>query len=80
MLLVGVGIAAAYVWQFADAAYGLVIVWAYAGIAVKEAATQLVPQVAVAGAVIVLALTALTLLGRRRAPARAIAGVRPTPA
>ncbi len=35
VLTVGAAIAFTYVWQFADVAYGAVIVWAYIGIAVK---------------------------------------------
>ena len=36
VLLVGLAIAVTFVWRFADAAYGAVIVWAYVGIAVEE--------------------------------------------
>jgi hypothetical protein len=50
VLLLGLAIAARFVWEFRDATYGLVIVWAYAGIAVKESATALVPWVAGLGA------------------------------
>ena len=44
-------IAVWFIWQFHDSAYGLVIVWAYAGIAIKEASTPLVPWIAGAGAI-----------------------------
>jgi hypothetical protein len=80
VLLLGLAIALRFVWSFADAAYGLVITWAYAGIAVKESATPVVPIVALAGAVVVLLLVAVTVLGRRRPPARAMVGVAATAA
>lgn len=52
IVLLGVfAIAAWFIWQFRDVAYGLVIVWAYIGIAIKEANTAVVPWVAVAAAV-----------------------------
>ena len=63
-----------------DAAYGLVISWAYAGIAVKESATPLVPIVALAGAVVVLLLVGATVLARRRPAAHAMVGVAATAA
>jgi hypothetical protein len=47
-----------------DAAYGLVIIWAFAGIAVKEASTPVVPVVAAAGAIGIAAIV-LTRLVRR---------------
>ena len=51
VLLVVFAIAARFIWQFHDVAYGLVIVWAYVGIAVKEANASVVPWVAGAAAV-----------------------------
>jgi hypothetical protein len=69
VLLIGLAIAATFVWRFHDAAYGLVIVWAYVGIAVKESASSGVPIVAALGAVVVAALVVLSLL-RRLPPAR----------
>jgi hypothetical protein len=73
VLLLGLAIAARFVWEFRDAAYGLVIVWAYTGIAVKESATAIVPWVAGIGAV-AIGLMVLGVLsgtfgasGRRRA-------------
>ena len=69
VLLVGLAIAATFVWRFHDVAYGLVIVWAYVGIAVKESASADVPVVAAAGAVVVAALVVLSLL-HRLPPAR----------
>ena len=64
VLLVGLAIAATFVWRFHDAAYGLVIVWAYAGIVVKEAGAAYVPFVATLGAVFVAVLVILSLAGR----------------
>jgi translocator protein len=68
VLLVGLGIATAFVVREKDAAYGLVIVWAYAGILVKESAVLPVAVVAGAGAIWVGAL-ALLVLARRWRPA-----------
>ncbi len=67
VLLLGLGIAARFVWQFRDAAYGLVIVWAYAGIVVKEQDTTLVPWVAGLGAA-GIALLVIAALLRRATP------------
>lgn len=70
VLVVGLVIAGTFVWRFHDVAYGLVIVWAYAGVAVKEAAAPLVPFVAAAGAVAIAVLVVLSIVGRLPAPAR----------
>jgi translocator protein len=78
VLLLGLAIALTFVWRFADLAYGAVIVWAYAGIVVKEAATPLVPWVAGAGAVAVAALVLLTVLRDRPPSASAMVGVGPS--
>ena len=78
VLLLGLGIALTFVWRFADVAYGAVIVWAYAGIAVKEAATPLVPWVAAAGALLVTALILATLVRRRPPAAGSMLGVGPS--
>lgn len=78
VLLLGLAIALTFVWRFADVAYGAVIVWAYAGIAVKEAATPLVPWVAGLGAIAVAALVLFTVLRRRAPAAVSMVGVRPT--
>ena len=64
VLLVGLAIATVMVLRFHDPAYGLVIVWAYAGIVAKESATPLVPIVAGAAAVAVVVLVVATLVGR----------------
>ena len=65
VLLVGLAIAARFVWRFRDVAYGLVIVWAYAGIVVKEQDTMVVALVAAVGAIVVLALVVRAFLQRR---------------
>ena len=64
VLLTGLAIAMTFVWRFHDAAYGLVIVWAYAGIVVKEADSAYVPLVAGLGALVVAVLVLLSLAGR----------------
>jgi hypothetical protein len=56
VLLVGLAIAVRFVTQFRDVAYGLVITWAYAGVAVKEQDTVLVAGVAAVGALLVAVL------------------------
>jgi benzodiazapine receptor len=61
VLLVGTAIAARFTFRFRDAAYGLVIVWAYVGILVKEQDTTVVVLAAAAGALIVLALVVRAL-------------------
>jgi benzodiazapine receptor len=78
VLLLGLAIALTFVWRFADIAYGAVIVWAYAGIAVKEAETVLVPWVAATGATAVALLVLVTLLRDRPPAARSMAGVGPS--
>ena len=78
VLLLGAAIAVTFVVRVADAAYGAVIVWAYAGIAVKEAATPLVPWVAAGVALVVAALVVAVVVGRRSPTARSMVGVRPT--
>jgi hypothetical protein len=67
MLAAGTAIAAAVSLTRGDAAYMLVIVWAFAGIAVKHAATPVVATAAwVATAAAVLALAAGVFAARRR--------------
>jgi len=65
VLLVGLAIAATFVTRFRDAAYGFVIVWAYAGIVVKESDTTLVAGAAGLGALVVLALVIVALARNR---------------
>ncbi len=71
VLAVGVAIAAANALLRRDVAYGLVIVWAYAGIAVKQADAPIVALAAATGAVIVgtLAARSVILALRRVTPA-----------
>jgi hypothetical protein len=75
VLGLGLAIAVTYIWRFADVAYGAVIVWAYVGIAVKEAATPLVPLVALMGALGVAALLVMTLVRHRPPAATEMLGV-----
>jgi benzodiazapine receptor len=65
VLLTGTAIAARFVYTFADAAYGWVIVWAYVGVAVKESGTPVVAVTALAGAVIVGGLVIRAMVGGR---------------
>jgi hypothetical protein len=69
IVLVAVVVAAGrFVVRHSDAAYGLVIVWALAGIAVAEASTPIVPWVAAAGAVAIAALVIARLIPSRSQP------------
>jgi hypothetical protein len=76
VLALGLAIALTYTWRFADVGYGLVIVWAYAGIAVKEAATPIVPIAAAAGSLMVAGLVLWIVLGRRAPVVDRMLGVR----
>lgn len=78
VLLLGLTIALTFAWRFADIAYGGVIIWAYVGIAVKEAGTDMVPIVALVGAVAVGALLVWILLRGARPAATSMLGVRAT--
>ncbi len=69
VLSLGLAIAARFVWRFRDAAYGLVIVWAYVGIWAKEADTAIVPWVAAGGAVAIAAMVLIRTTGAMRQPA-----------
>ncbi len=65
IVLATVAVAAGrFVIRNADVAYGLVIVWAFAGIAIKEVSTPVVPWVAAAGAMAIAAIVIARLLGR----------------
>ena len=57
VLLTGTAIAVTFVRRFRDVAYGLVIVWAYVGVAIKEQGTPAVVVAAGLGAVLVGILT-----------------------
>lgn len=76
VLTVGVGIAVTYVWRFADVAYGAVVVWAYVGVAVKEADTPVVAGTALAGAILVAGLALWTNVARRPPSASTMVGVK----
>jgi hypothetical protein len=65
VLVVGMLIAVAVLLRTFDVTYGAVIIWAYAGIIVKEAQTPYVPWVAGATVLVVLVLV-LAALSRRR--------------
>ena len=62
-----------FAFRNADPAYGAVIVWAFAGIAVKEASTPVVPWVASLGAIAVAGIVIARLVGRSLAASRAAA-------
>ena len=67
MLIAGAIITSLVLLTRGDIAYGLVIVWAFIGIAVKQAATPLVANTAWAmTALVALVLVACFILGRRR--------------
>ena len=73
VLAVGLVITTVMVARHRDVAYGAVIAWAYAGIAVKQADLDLVPAFTIAGAAYVLVLMAWVvirpMLGARVRPA-----------
>jgi hypothetical protein len=71
VLLVGLAIAGTAAWLTRDAAYGLVIVWAYAGIAVREVDVVPVALVAAAGAATMLVVAIAAAVRRRARPRRA---------
>ncbi len=77
MLFVAAGIALLVNWTRADVAYVLVIVWAFAGIAVKQAGAELVARTAIAMAVVV-ALSLVARLARRRPRAAGALDTRPS--
>jgi hypothetical protein len=79
VLVVGLVIASTVVVRHRDVAYGLVIVWAYAGIYAKEVATDLVPAVAGAGAVLIAVLVAAILLRDLVGGSRTRTGAQPQP-
>jgi hypothetical protein len=66
MLLVGTGLAFGLAFSRGDLAYGLVIIWAYAGIAVKHSGTPFVATAAwIAVGLVVLAVVIGLFLNRR---------------
>ena len=66
VLLLGLAIAVRFVTRFRDAAYGLVIVWAYVGIVVKESGTVPVAVTAGLGAAVVAVLAFRVLVRQDR--------------
>jgi len=66
MLIAGVIIGSLVALTRGDAAYLLVLIWAFAGIGVKQAGAPLVANAAWAAALIVAALVGLTLWRGRR--------------
>lgn len=71
MLIVATALGAFFLRRFRDLAYAGVLVWAFAGIAVKQSATPLVAIVAAALAVVVLADAILTYMRTRNTPGHA---------
>jgi hypothetical protein len=69
VLLLGVAIAATFVSRFRDVAYGLVIVWAYVGVLIKEQDTLVVVLAAGLGVAVIAALTAVAFTRGRSGPA-----------
>ncbi len=70
VLRVGVAIAATFVRRVRDVAYGLVIVWAYVGVLVKEHDTAVVAAAAGLGAAVVAALVIVAFAQGRTGGAR----------
>ncbi len=62
LLAVGVGIAAMFLRNKPDVAYVAVLIWAFAGIAVKQSDTPLVVIAAVGATLVIAALLVITLL------------------
>ncbi len=73
LLGVGVGIAALFTRNRPDVAYGGVLIWAFAGIAVKQSDA---PMVMIAAVVATLAIVALLVVGLLRAKPRGTSTVR----
>ncbi len=65
VLAVGVAIALTFVARYRDVAYGLVIVWAYVGVAIKDADTTGVAVAAALGAALVGVMTVAAFLRGR---------------
>jgi len=74
VLFTGTAIAATFVTRFRDVAYGLVIVWAYIGVAVKEQGTAAVVIAAGLGAALVGILAVAALVKGRAGGAGRRAG------
>ena len=69
MLLAGVGLSAAMLFSRGDIAYALVIIWAFAGIAIENSATVVVTVSAwIAAGLVALCLAATLILRKSRTP------------
>jgi hypothetical protein len=66
MLTAGVIISAVMSLTRADIAYSLVLVWAYAGIALEHASTPIVANAAWVGAVVILAILIVAIINKYR--------------
>jgi hypothetical protein len=64
ILLIGAAIASTLIFTRADFAYALVVVWAYAGIVVKQSTAPIVAATAALGALIVIAVLVAARLQR----------------
>ncbi len=69
LLAVAAGITLTVIWTRADIAFTLVILWAFAGIAVRQSAEPVVFWTAIVAAALLAVFLAVVVLGRRR-PAR----------
>ncbi|OKH19329.1 tryptophan-rich sensory protein [[Limnothrix rosea] IAM M-220] len=66
LLVIGTGLAAFITFKYRDIVFGGVFVWAWVAIAVKHSQTEIVPTVAIAGALILGSLCVATLFMPRR--------------
>jgi len=66
MLAAGVIISAVMSLTRADIAYSLVLIWAYAGIALEHASTPIVANAAWVGAVVILAILIVAVINKYR--------------
>jgi benzodiazapine receptor len=64
LLAVAAILGAAMIWLRRDAAYALVLVWAFAGITIKQSETQTVAVAAAAAAAVILVLLAVSFFRR----------------
>ncbi len=65
VLLVALSLGAAMIWQRRDIAYALVLIWAFIGINIKQAATPLVAWTALVAAIVLLVIMVVFYLRRR---------------
>jgi benzodiazapine receptor len=71
VLLVATGLGITLIFTRREVAFPLVLVWAFAGIYVKQAATPVVAIIAAVLALLILVLLGVSLLRSRRAPVQA---------